>query len=68
MPDKTRHCLLFEFAGSYGGYRSHSELVRALREALALIECQPPDAQLLCPPFRIEKLMGCADEQDQPSD
>lgn len=48
--------LLFEFSGTYGGPGSRDELLRALKEALALVEYTPGDAELTCPTLRIEVL------------
>lgn len=44
---------IFEFDGVYGGRQSRGQLIRALREALAIMEItEGPD--FLCPPFRIQ--------------
>jgi hypothetical protein len=48
--------VLLEFAGSYGGPASRDEVVRALKEALALVENTARDAELACSGWRIEVL------------
>jgi len=47
---------LHEFAGTYGGQAARDEILRALKEALALVEYTAADAELACPGWRIEIL------------
>jgi len=49
---------LHEFAGTYGGPAARDEILRALKEALALVEYTAGDAELACPGWRIEILLG----------
>ena len=44
---------LFEFEGSYGGRQSRDQIIRALREALAILEITEA-VDFFCPPFRIQ--------------
>ena len=44
---------IFEFEGTYGGRQSHDQVIRALREALAILE-NTRTQNVLCPPFRIQ--------------
>lgn len=53
MPDNET---LIEYAGTYGGPASREEILRALKEALALVEETPKNAALACPGFRIDLL------------
>jgi hypothetical protein len=53
MPDNDT---LIEYAGTYGGPASREEILRALKEALALVEETPKNAALACPGFRIDLL------------
>lgn len=46
--------LLIDHPGTYGGPRSRDEVVRLLKEALALVENTPPDARLECAGLHIE--------------
>jgi hypothetical protein len=46
--------ILFEYTGTYGGAASRDEIVRALKEALALVESTPKDAELACPGIRLD--------------
>ncbi|HQZ70139.1 MAG: hypothetical protein ACH37Z_06505 [Anaerolineae bacterium] len=46
--------LLIDFAGAYGGPTSRDQLLRVLKEALALIEQAPPRAEFRCAGLRIE--------------
>ena len=45
---------LIDFRGTYGGPTSRDEILRALKEALALVETTPRDAQLACPGLRVD--------------
>ncbi len=44
---------IFEFEGAYGGRQSRDQVIRALREALAILEITRA-RDVLCPPFRIQ--------------
>lgn len=44
---------IFEFDGAYGGRQSRDTVIRALREALAIMEFTRTN-NVLCPPFRIQ--------------
>ena len=44
---------IFNYEGVYGGRNSREEIVRALKEALALIE-NAPQEEFVCTAFRIE--------------
>lgn len=44
---------IFSYEGVYGGRNSRDEIIRALKEALALIENAPQD-EFVCTAFRIE--------------
>ena len=44
---------IFEFEGAYGGRQSLNQVIRALREALAILE-NTRTHNVLCPPFRIQ--------------
>ena len=44
---------IFDFDGAYGGRQSRDVVLRALREALAILENTRTD-HVLCPPFRIQ--------------
>lgn len=46
--------ILIDYMGAYGGASSRDEIVRALKEALALIEATPRDAELACAGLRVE--------------
>lgn len=46
--------LLIDHPGTYGGPRSRDEVVRLLKEALALVENTAPDARLECAGLHIE--------------
>jgi hypothetical protein len=48
--------VLVDFPGSYGGGGSRDEILRALKEALALVENTARDAELACAGVRIEVL------------
>lgn len=45
---------LIDFAGTYGGAASRDQLLRALKEALALVEQSPPAAIFFCAGLRID--------------
>ena len=45
---------LIDFAGTYGSTASRDQLLRALKEALALVEQAPPDAIFYCAGLRID--------------
>lgn len=47
---------LHEFGGTYGGPSARDEILRALKEALALVEYTAAGADLACPGWRIEIL------------
>ncbi|MCB0217094.1 MAG: hypothetical protein H6648_00660 [Caldilineae bacterium] len=59
--------ILLDYTGTYGGRASRDEILRALKEALALVEQTPGEAQLSCAGLRIELLDagGAAPAQDQ---
>ena len=44
---------IFNYEGVYGGRNSREEIVRALKEALVLIE-NAPQEEFVCTAFRIE--------------
>lgn len=44
---------VFSYEGAYGGRNSREEIVRALKEALVIIEDAPHD-EFVCTSFRIE--------------
>lgn len=44
---------IFNYEGIYGGKNSRDEIIRALKEALALIE-DAPQEEFMCTGFRIE--------------
>ena len=44
---------IFSYEGTYGGRNSRDEIVRALKEALAIIE-DAPHEEFVCTGFRIE--------------
>ncbi len=46
--------LIIDWPGAYGGPSSRDELLRALKEALALVEYTPGDTELSCAGIRIE--------------
>lgn len=46
--------ILIDYAGAYGGPSSRDEILRALKEALALVEATPRDAELACAGLRVE--------------
>ena len=54
MPDIPTYRPLFDYTGVYGGPASRDELIRALKEALAILENTVRDAQVTCSPMRIE--------------
>jgi hypothetical protein len=45
---------IIELPGTYGGRTSRDVILRGLKEALALVENTPPDAELTCSGLRIE--------------
>lgn len=47
---------LVEYEGTYGGPNSREEILRVLKEALALVYNTAPDATLACSGLRIEVL------------
>ncbi len=62
QPDR----LLMDYTGSYGGRASRGEILRMLKEALALVEGTARDAQLACGGIRIEVLdPGTPDDEDR---
>ncbi len=44
---------IFEFEGAYGGRQSRDQVIRAFREALAILE-NLRTRDVLCPPFRVQ--------------
>ncbi len=46
--------VLIDVPGTYGGRNSRDEILRGLKEALALVENSATDAQLASSGFRIE--------------
>ena len=44
---------IFEFEGTYGGRQSRDQVIRAFREALAILE-NTRTRDVLCPPFRVQ--------------
>ena len=44
---------IFSYEGTYGGRNSRDEIIRALKEALAIIE-DAPQQEFVCTAFRIE--------------
>lgn len=53
--DATELDEIFNYEGAYGGRSSRDEIIRALKEALAIIEDAPHD-EFVCTGFRIEGL------------
>ncbi|MCW5879453.1 MAG: hypothetical protein KIS91_00685 [Anaerolineae bacterium] len=51
--DSSELKTIFEFEGAYGGRQSRDQVIRALREALAILEITRAQ-DVLCPPFRIQ--------------
>ena len=47
---------IIDYPGTYGGPASRLEVLRALKEALALVESTPPETSLACAGLRIEQL------------
>jgi hypothetical protein len=47
---------LIDFEGTYGGRGSRDQILRLLKEALALVEGTASDAELACAGLRIEVL------------
>jgi len=59
------HGTLVEYEGTYGGPNGREEILRVLKEALALVQYTAPDASLACSGLRIEVLdPGTVDERD----
>ena len=48
--------VLIEYPGTYGGPSSRDEILRTLKEALALVDNTARDAQLSCSGIRVEVL------------
>jgi hypothetical protein len=48
------HEILIDWPGTYGGPASRDEVLRAIKEALALVEYTPGDTELSCAGIRIE--------------
>ena len=46
--------VLMDFHGTWGGPNSRDDVLRILKEALALVEYTAQDAQLTCAGLRIE--------------
>ena len=53
--DATEQDELFSYEGVYGGRSSRDEIIRALKEALAIIE-DAPHNEFVCTGFRVEGL------------
>jgi hypothetical protein len=53
MPDDRT---LLDYPGTYGGPSSRDEILRVLKEALALVHNTAPDASLACGGLRLEVL------------
>lgn len=51
--DTSQSDIVYRYEGIYGGRNSRDEIIRALKEALALIE-DAPHAEFVCTSFRIE--------------
>ena len=51
---ETQSRNLIDYSGTYGGRASRDEILRALKEALALVENTAPDAELVCAGLRID--------------
>lgn len=49
-----RERLLIDFPGIWGGPSSRDDILRVLKESIALVEYTAPDAQLACAGLRIE--------------
>jgi hypothetical protein len=56
--------VLVEFQGTYGGPSSRDEILRTLKEALALIEHTASDAELTCAGLRIEVMYAGASRDE----
>lgn len=52
----TRTEVLVEYHGTYGGRRSREEVLRILKEALALVENVEAPDEIICSGFRIEAI------------
>jgi len=52
--------LLIDYQGTYGGPASRDEVLRVLREALALVEATPRHAVITCAGLRIESSQPAA--------
>jgi len=52
----SRETTLLDYVGTYGGPASRADVLRALKEALALVENTAADARLICTAIRIEVL------------
>jgi hypothetical protein len=55
---------LIDVTGVYGGRTSRDEILRSLKEAVALVENTASDAELACSGFRVEVMdPGTVDDQ-----
>lgn len=57
----TTETTLLDYPGTYGGPHSRDEILRVLKEALALVQNTARDASLTCAGLRIEVLDPGAD-------
>lgn len=53
--------ILIDYPGTYGGRASRDEVLRVLKEALALVENCAAEAELVCAGLRIECLDATSD-------
>jgi len=58
----TRMVLLVDYHGTYGGPSSRDEVLRVLKEAIALVEATARTATIVCGGLRIE----CLDRDASP--
>lgn len=58
-----QNMVLIDFQGVYGGRRSREELLRVVKEAMALVENVAPERQILCSGFRVEAQRPLVDFQ-----
>jgi hypothetical protein len=57
--------ILIEYVGTYGGPASRDEVLRALKEAVALVEATARDAEITCAGLRIELLNAGTPRRDR---
>jgi hypothetical protein len=55
--DAPQSDVVYQYEGIYGGRNSRDEIIRALKEALALIE-DAPYTEFVCTSFRIEGIQS----------